>query len=185
MIQSPLAENTIQSQLMGSYIKDRVLWELKNLWILVFRDNNNLHILKTTPYRVQEPENLGITQFWIVLHHARTMLKLLDVSVIPLSAYDKDPEKYLENLYELIEGLTVEAIVSKLDVEKFVVTNAMKAEGTSLRKGKVIDLLLWFSLPSIAFHKFLVYESLNNGGLNLIKFDLLKPRQPKLEQKHI
>lgn len=161
------------------------MWELKNLWILIFRDNNNLHILKTTPYRVQEPENLGIVQYWTVLHHVRTLLKLLDVSVTVLTAYEKDPEKYLENIYELVEKLTVEDIVSKLDVEKFVVTNAMKIEGTSLRKGKVLDLILWFSLPSIAFHKFLVYESLKNGGLKLIKFDLLKPRQPKLEQKLI
>jgi len=168
-----------------AYIKTRFMLELQNLWILTCIDESRFTVLRAQPFRANEPKRKGIEQFWTVLHHARTVLKLFDVEVNDLKQYANRPKLYLEVLYTKVEGIKEETIAAYLYKEKFMLTDTSLHESSTLRKGRVVDLLLWFSFPSLSFHKGFVYETLKTAGVDVGKADILRPLQPPIIQVNI
>jgi hypothetical protein len=146
----------------SEYIKERLTIETKSLSDLTIPNINHLRTARLA-YMPSEP---AINQAWFAVYHIKTALNLLDIATDDLQSVDF--EKDINLLGVLIEHLDEKRIESLL-LKSGSLSTHLLTSNRQVIEGPVLELLLWSVLPSISFHKTLVYQILRSSGLSYSK----------------
>lgn len=148
-------------------IKEQLLWELNGVRQLVYSSGlgNRVAVLKETRIRVHDTESsTGIFQLRCLAKQVAYVLEIFNK--------EAGEKLHLSGERHLATAAWIDYVEKALLQEEVIDTTALVetteyAIGMSrvtVGRSTLLDRAKWFAMPSIAFHKTLVYVALTNAG---------------------